>query len=79
MEVHIPELEEGYHFDKIKKENPKTRWRLLFFFVLLAIIISGLILNGYSFDFSQHVTEKDNAKNLMIDQGTDFDHNINNF
>jgi len=57
VEVHIPEPEEGYNFDKIKKENPKTRWRLLFFLVILAVVVSGLAVNGFSFDFSNHVVE----------------------
>jgi len=61
MEVHIPAPEEGYHFDKPKKENPKTRWRLLFFLVILAVIVAGLVVNGFSFDFSEHVAEQDDS------------------
>jgi hypothetical protein len=57
VEVHIPEPEEGYYFDKIKKKNPKTRWRLLFFLIMLAVVISGLIINGFSFDFSKNLPQ----------------------
>lgn len=68
MKVHIPEPEKGYHFDKAKQANPKTRWRLLFFLVVFAIFVMGLIVNDFSFDFSDKLSSESRLEKYINSQ-----------
>lgn len=74
MEVHIPEPEEGYHFEKAKKNDFKVKLRVLFFIIIIIIVISGLALNGFSFNFSSRANKSEKVESKTLKKINDLNY-----